>query len=53
MVENVELVRGADDAAFDQAALAAARKEHFAPETHDGLPVATSLTYTYRFRIKP
>jgi protein TonB len=52
-IESVELVRGAADRAFDDAALAAARKEHFAPETHDGLSVATSLTYTYRFRIKP
>jgi periplasmic protein TonB len=52
-IENVELVRGAADRAFDDAALAAARKERFAPETHDGQPVATSLTYTYRFRIKP
>jgi protein TonB len=52
-VESVELVRGAADRAFDEAALSAARKERFAPETHDGRSVATTLTYTYRFRIKP
>jgi protein TonB len=52
-IESVELVRGAADRAFDEAALEAARKERFAPETHDGRSVATSLTYTYRFRIKP
>jgi protein TonB len=52
-IEGVELVRGASDRAFDEAALAAAQRERFEPETHDGLPVATSITYTYRFRIKP
>jgi len=50
-VEDVQLVRAAAEAAFNAAALAAARREQFAPETHDGRPVSTSLTYTYRFRI--
>lgn len=50
---QVELVRGADQAAFNEAALAAARKERFSPETHDEKPVETSLTYTYRFRVTP
>jgi len=52
-VTNVELVRGAAEPAFNDAALAAAHKERFSPETHDGEPVATSLIYTYRFRITP
>ena len=50
-VERVELMRSAGQAPFDQAALEAAKKERFAPETHDGVPVATAITYTYRFRI--
>jgi protein TonB len=52
-VERVELVRSAGDPAFDQAALAAAKRERFSPETHDGAPVNTALTYSYRFRITP
>lgn len=52
-LERVELVRGAPEAAFNEAALEAAQKERFAPESHDGKPVATALTYTYRFRIAP
>jgi protein TonB len=51
-VLEVELVRSAAQQEFDQAALEAARKERFAPETHDGRSVATSLTYTYRFRVE-
>ncbi len=50
---RAELVRGAEQTAFNDAALAAARKERFSPETHDGSAVETSLTYTYRFRITP
>lgn len=52
-VQDVTLVRPAKDDAFNSAAVAAARREQFAPETHDGRPVSTSLTYTYRFRIDP
>ena len=52
-VERVELVRSSGEPAFDEAALAAARQEHFSPETHDGVPVTTALTYSYRFRITP
>lgn len=52
-VTNMELVRGAAEPAFNDAALAAAHKERFSPETHDKKPVATSLIYTYRFRITP
>jgi protein TonB len=50
-VQHVEIVRGAKESAFNEAALAAARIERFSPETHDGRPVPTALTYTYRFRI--
>jgi protein TonB len=50
-VKHVEIVRSAAEPAFNEAALAAARLERFSPETHDGRPVSTSLTYTYRFRI--
>jgi len=52
-VQEVSLVRPAKDDPFNSAALSAARREQFAPETHDGRPVSTSLTYTYRFRIDP
>lgn len=52
-IEDVQLVGAAAAAAFNAAALSAARREQFAPETHDGRPVSTSLTYTYRFRINP
>ncbi len=52
-VQHVELLRAASEAAFNDAALIAARRERFVPETHDGRPVSTSLTYTYRFRISP
>lgn len=52
-VQHVELVRAASETAFNDAALAAARRERFVPEIHDGRPVSTSLTYTYRFRINP
>lgn len=50
---SADIVRGAEQAEFNQAALVAAKQERFAPETHDGAPVQTSLTYTYRFRITP
>jgi protein TonB len=53
LLERVELIRGASEKAFDESALAAAKKERFVPETHDGKAVATALTYTYRFRITP
>lgn len=52
-VVTVSIVRPAQDRAFDDSALAAARSERFTPETHDGRPVPTSITYTYRFRITP
>jgi TonB family protein len=53
LLERVELIRGASEKDFDESALQAAKKERFVPETHDGTPVATALTYTYRFRITP
>jgi len=52
-VQHVELLRAASETAFNDAALAAARRERFMPEIQDGRPVSTSLTYTYRFRISP
>jgi TonB family protein len=52
-VRDVEIVRAAQDQAFNDAALEAAKSERFSPETHDGQPVPTSITYTYRFRISP
>jgi len=50
---SAEIVRGAQQVEFNQAALTAAKQERFQPETHDGVSVETSLTYTYRFRITP
>jgi protein TonB len=51
-VLRVEIVRSADPD-FDRSALAAAERERFSPETHDGQPVPTVITYSYRFRITP
>jgi protein TonB len=50
-VTAARITRGSKHAAFDEAALAAARIERFTPATSDGEPVAFTLTYTIRFRI--
>ena len=50
-VTAARVTRGSRHAAFDEAALAAARIERFSPATSDGKPVAFTLTYTIRFRI--
>jgi protein TonB len=50
-VTAARVTRGSKHAAFDDAALAAARSERFSPATSDGEPIAFTLTYTIRFRI--
>jgi protein TonB len=50
-VTAARVTHGSKHAAFDEAALAAARIERFAPATSDGEPIAFTLTYTIRFRI--
>jgi periplasmic protein TonB len=50
-VTAARVTRGSRHAAFDEAALAAARNERFSPALSDGTPVAFTLTYTIRFRI--
>jgi protein TonB len=50
-VTEARVTHGSKHAAFDEAALAAARSERFSPATSDGEPIAFTLTYTIRFRI--
>lgn len=50
-VTSARITRGSKHTAFDEAALAAARKERFSPATSDGAAIAFTLTYTIRFRI--
>jgi protein TonB len=50
-VVEVELIKGPRERQFVEAAIAAAEKEHYAPATRDGVPVAQSITFTVRFRL--
>jgi periplasmic protein TonB len=51
-VTNVTVVRSSGEPAFDEAARRAALSEQFSPATRGGQPVAFTLSYSYRFRIK-
>jgi protein TonB len=50
-VLSVTVGRSSGDAAFDEAARAAAREERFSPALRDGFPVSTTFTFTTHFRL--
>ncbi len=50
-VLSVTVGRSSHDAAFDDAARQAAREERFSPALRDGLPVATTFSFTTHFRL--
>ena len=50
-VRSVRIVEGARFKEFEESALAAARKQKWAPATQGGRRIPYTLTYTYRFRI--
>lgn len=49
-VKAARILRPAAQGAFNQAALAAAWQERFAPAARDGVPIEYTLSFTYRFR---
>jgi protein TonB len=51
-VTGVTIVQSSGHTEFDRAAQQAALEEGFTPALRDGLPVAFTLTYSYRFRIE-
>ncbi len=51
-VTDVKIISPAPNAEFNEAARAAALAEEFEPALRDGVPVAYTLSYTYRFRIE-
>ncbi len=51
-VESAKVLRSSGHEELDRAARAAALRERFVPAKRDGEPVAYTLKYTYRFRIK-
>ena len=50
-VSDVKIVKGARYREFDKAAERAAKRERFEPATRNGVPVAHTIKYTYRFRL--
>jgi len=52
-VQVAKSAGGEDGAAFDQAAVEAARQFVFSPGQAEGRPVAVRITYSYRFVLKP
>jgi len=51
-VTDVEIVKGSVYAEFNQAARAAALKQTFEPELRDGVPILSTLSWVYRFRLE-
>ncbi|HOU90821.1 MAG TPA: TonB family protein, partial [Polyangiaceae bacterium] len=51
-VTDVKIISPASYPEFNEAARAAALAEEFEPALRDGVPVAYTLSYTYRFRIE-
>ena len=47
----VRVVRGANEKAFNEAAVAAARSARYGPATERGKAIPYTLTYTVKFRI--
>ena len=50
-VLSVTVGRSSHDEAFDESALQAAREERFSPALRDGVPVATTFSFTTHFRL--
>jgi periplasmic protein TonB len=50
-VLSVTVGRSSHDEAFDEAARQAAREERFSPALRDGVPVATTFSFTTHFRL--
>jgi protein TonB len=51
-VTDVEIVKGSAYPEFNQAARATALKQAFEPELRDGLPIPSTLSWVYRFRLE-
>ena len=51
-VTRVRVVKGSGYDAMDTSAKNAATKERFSPATRNGEPIAYTLKYTYRFRVR-
>jgi len=51
-VTEVKLAKSSGFTEFDEAARKAALAEKFEPATRDGVPVASTISYTYRFRLE-
>ena len=51
-VTDVEIVKGSSYAEFNQAARATALKQEFEPELRDGVPIPSTLSWVYRFRVE-
>jgi protein TonB len=51
-VKEVKIITPSPYPEFNEAARTTALKEEFEPALRDGVPVAYTLSYTYRFRIE-
>jgi periplasmic protein TonB len=51
-VEDVKVIKEAPYPEFNEAARAHALTESYEPATRDGVPIAYSLSFTYRFRLQ-
>ena len=51
-VTRVRIIKGSGYEAMDTSAKNAAQKERFSPATRNGEPIAYTLKYTYRFRVR-
>jgi periplasmic protein TonB len=51
-VTNVKIVKGALQPEFNEAAKKSALEEEFEPAQKNGVPVPTTITFTYRFRLE-
>jgi protein TonB len=51
-VIDVEIVKGSPYGEFNQAARATALKQEFEPELRDGVPIPSTLSWVYRFRLE-
>ena len=51
-VIDVKIVKGSPYAEFNEAARATALKQEFEPELRDGVPIPSTLSWVYRFRLE-
>jgi TonB family protein len=51
-VTAVRVLKGSQYPEFDEAARQHALKEEYEPATLNGAPVATTLSFTYKFRLE-